>query len=132
MRAEGRYGDTLSAEAFAEANADVMARIIANQTGIFAGADASARLDAGANANVAYGSRGGEWNSEVLASIVAEAVAKMEFTPDGGLKTEFGGQLGTIVKLATQLGTDRSHISFGGQFGAGASAVNENSANIDW
>lgn len=48
-----------------------------------------------------------------MASIVAEAVAKMEITKDG-IKTEFGGQLGTLLKAYTQLGTDRSHIGIGG------------------
>lgn len=59
----------------ADANADVMARIIANQTGIFAGAGGNASLNAGANLDVKYGTRGGEWNNEVMASLVAEAVA---------------------------------------------------------
>ena len=99
-----------------------MAHIIAKTTGINAEATASAKVDAGANLDIAYGVRGGEWNSEVLASIIAEATAKMEFTTDG-LKTELGTRLGPIISASTKIGTDRSHIGIGVQAG-GASAVN--------
>jgi len=34
LKAEGRYGESISAEAFGEATADVLARIIVNKTGI--------------------------------------------------------------------------------------------------
>ena len=113
LKAEGRYGESISAEAFAEATADVLARIIANQAGIFADASAGAKIEAGVNANVGYGSRGGEWNSEILASLVAQATAKMEFTGDGGLKTELGGSLGPLIKGSTGIGAGNNQIEIG-------------------
>ena len=101
-----------------------------NKTGLFAEGTAKTGAEVGANIDVNYGNRGGQWNTEGTAGVTAEATGKMSYTKDG-FEHEIGTQVGPYAEAKTKLGTENSHIGVGVKAG-GASVNLSRHGKVDW